>query len=161
MSFCQPQQINGKIIFTDTLIYYGPGASALTIFLNQGNSVIQATIPDSKGQFVFRNINRGLYSLVIKEISRRKDFLADSSVIVADKTLDLSITYPPPCTFVYIKGQKAACPRDHSDKIIPIVYGLPTNKTMEKAKNGFVRLGGCIVSDCDPRYYCTIHKIEF
>ena len=157
MSFCQPQQINGNITYGDS---FGDDYRGLFILLNHGDSVIQAARPDSTGEFVFKNVNRGFYNVVIKQIGR-KDFIADSLLIVADKPVHLAMIYPPPCMLVYLKGHKPICPRDHSDKIIPIVYGFPRNKTMEKAKKGLVRLGGCLVSDCDPRYYCTIHKIEF
>mgnify|MGYP006992455168 CR=1 FL=1 len=36
----------------------------------------------------------------------------------------------------------------------------PTLKTMRKAKNGRVHLGGCVKTNCDPHYYCKIHQVE-
>jgi hypothetical protein len=57
-------------------------------------------------------------------------------------------------------GKKPTCIGGHTDHIIPIVYGLPTEKTMTKAEKGLVHLGGCIVSEDDPKYYCKIHQVE-
>ena len=61
----------------------------------------------------------------------------------------------------YLKNRKPICPiGNHTNNIIPIVYGLPTPKTMAKAKKGLVHLGGCVLSNCDPHYYCTVHNKE-
>jgi len=65
----------------------------------------------------------------------------------------------PPKT-VHKKRPKQSCVGGHTDHIIPIVYGEPTEKTMKKAELGLVHLGGCVMSDSDPKFYCTIHKIE-
>jgi hypothetical protein len=46
----------------------------------------------------------------------------------------------------------------HTDRLLPIVYGRPTPKTMRRAQQGTVVLRGCLVSGCDPRYYCPVHK---
>ena len=52
------------------------------------------------------------------------------------------------------------CPKGHSDQIIPIVYGYPGPKLMREANECKVKLGGCIVQESDPKWYCKIHKIE-
>jgi hypothetical protein len=59
-----------------------------------------------------------------------------------------------------VKNSRPCCLNGHTDNIIPIVYGEPNEKTMEKASQGKVLLGGCIVTTGAPKYYCTIHKIE-
>lgn len=47
------------------------------------------------------------------------------------------------------------CPKCYSEKeVIPIVYGYPGKALMEQAQKGLVLLGGCIVCDEDPRWYC-------
>lgn len=44
-------------------------------------------------------------------------------------------------------------------KLVPIAYGYPTYKTFEQARRGEVALGGCIVSDDDPKWACaTCHE---
>ena len=47
------------------------------------------------------------------------------------------------------------CPKCN-DKLIEIVYGLPTVEVMEKAENGEVFLGGCCIIGGSKtlRYYC-------
>ena len=47
---------------------------------------------------------------------------------------------------------------EHTDHILPIVYGIPTSEEKQKALKGIVFLGGISDSDCDPKYYCTIHS---
>lgn len=38
-------------------------------------------------------------------------------------------------------------------RLVPLVMGLPTPETLERAKRGEVKLGGCIVSGFEPQYY--------
>jgi hypothetical protein len=64
--------------------------------------------------------------------------------------------FPNPC-----KKSVKVCPENHTNKLIPIVYGLPGEKLIRKAKKGKVMLGGCIVTDCDPKWYCKVHKLMF
>jgi hypothetical protein len=47
---------------------------------------------------------------------------------------------------------------DHTDRLLPIVYGRPASQTQRLAQQGKVVLRGCLISGCDPRYYCPIHK---
>ena len=54
------------------------------------------------------------------------------------------------------------CPKcGHSDLVVPIVYGYPTNEAMEAAERGEVILGGCEVGDIDPRCLCHRCQIYF
>ena len=46
------------------------------------------------------------------------------------------------------------CPRCSSSKVLPIVYGYPSEDLMAEAEAGKVRLGGCIVSPGDPDRAC-------
>jgi hypothetical protein len=48
-----------------------------------------------------------------------------------------------------------ACPSCGSaEDTVPIVYGFPTEETMERAKRGRVVLGGCMVSSESPQWHC-------
>jgi hypothetical protein len=38
--------------------------------------------------------------------------------------------------------------------MVPIVYGLPTEETFEKAEAGEFALGGCVVRFDDPKWAC-------
>jgi len=44
-------------------------------------------------------------------------------------------------------------PKGGSPRLVPLVMGLPTRETVERAKRGEVILGGCIVSGFEPKYY--------
>jgi len=156
MTYCQSGQIVGHITKKGDASLE---RNYLTVLLTQGDSTIKGTMADKSGFFKFDNVSNGVYSLKIRQIGYR-DFVTDNLKIVKDSILRLNLTYPPPCNFVYEKGRKPMCIGGHTDNIIPIVYGLPTKKTMDKAKKGLLHLGGCVVSDCDPHYYCTTHKIE-
>jgi len=58
--------------------------------------------------------------------------------------------------------KKPVCPvGNHQDNIIPIIYGEPTGETMKKVQEGLVHLGGCIITDIEPKYFCKIHKKKF
>lgn len=47
------------------------------------------------------------------------------------------------------------CPQCGSEDVVEIVYGYPTEETLERAEAGEVRLGGCVVGHCDPNRYCN------
>jgi hypothetical protein len=44
-------------------------------------------------------------------------------------------------------------PKGRPPRLVPLVMGLPTRETVERAKRGEVILGGCIVSGFEPKYY--------
>jgi DNA-directed RNA polymerase subunit RPC12/RpoP len=46
------------------------------------------------------------------------------------------------------------CPRCGSDKVVRILYGLPTAKGRIEAEAGRIALGGCVVTDNAPQYQC-------
>ena len=56
---------------------------------------------------------------------------------------------------------KVNCPNGHSDNIIPIVYGYPSDELFEQAKQGEIHLGGCCITQDDPHWYCKKHDLEF
>jgi len=46
------------------------------------------------------------------------------------------------------------CPRCHSDEVIPIVYGEPSEEMFEESVAGRVALGGCGVFPESPDFTC-------
>jgi hypothetical protein len=50
------------------------------------------------------------------------------------------------------------CPNDHTDSIIPIIYGYPGEELLGKSDSGLAVIGGCEMMD---EHYCKIHKISF
>lgn len=53
------------------------------------------------------------------------------------------------------------CPKNHSDSIIPIIYGFPSEELFEQEDSGLVWLGGCEVWDEAPTWHCKIHQLDF
>ncbi len=54
------------------------------------------------------------------------------------------------------------CPKgNHSDSIIPIIYGFPSEEMFQKSDSGLVALGGCGLPENPKKYWCKIHKIDF
>jgi hypothetical protein len=132
--------------------------SGLHIVLKKGYMVMNETKTDGEGKFHINSISPGWYTLVIDHIGYRWEFTMDSIKMVKDSTLQLEIDYPGLCRFVYENEKNPKCKEGHTDNIIPIVYGKPLRETVQKAEKGLIYLGGCMVTDRDPHYYCTIHK---
>jgi hypothetical protein len=79
---------------------------------------------------------------------------------LSDKQVkDTSIHLPKSCKTV---THTDTCPKCKSNKdVIKIIYGMPNKKLMKQADKGLVRLGGCVVNDCFPKYYCKRDDFEF
>ena len=54
------------------------------------------------------------------------------------------------------------CPKCQNNKdVVPIGYGLPGPEMSEEAIMGKIRLGGCIIDDSSPDWYCKKCELEF
>lgn len=51
------------------------------------------------------------------------------------------------------KSKNPICPKCNK-KLVEIVYGMPSSEMFKKAKNKEVKLGGCEITEYDPKYYC-------
>ncbi len=70
--------------------------------------------------------------------------------------------FDPAITEVECEPAAKICPfENHTNQIVPVVYGLPGAKLRRKADKGKVKLGGCLISGCDPQWYCKIHDKTF
>ncbi len=49
---------------------------------------------------------------------------------------------------------RVECPSCGSPEVAQIVFGYPTEETLDAGARGSVVLGGCIVSDNDPEWHC-------
>lgn len=59
----------------------------------------------------------------------------------------------------YAAKQCPICLR--SKYVLPITYYLPTKKMFRKASRGKMYLGGCMVYDYSPHFYCKKDEFEF
>lgn len=52
------------------------------------------------------------------------------------------------------KKKPQPCPKCGSLDVVPILYGYPMPEAMAAAEKGLISLGGCCVTDRDPRKRC-------
>jgi hypothetical protein len=57
--------------------------------------------------------------------------------------------------------ESSNCPKCKSKDVIPIVYGKPSNQTLERSERGEIKLGGCCLYGNDLKSYCKNCKNEF
>ena len=131
----------------------------LDTWVKKGDSIVIRIAITSSGLHHFGNFKQGVYNLELHD-HRSRAMKIDSVQIIADSITTLSISYPGFCKYIYPAGYKPMCPKGHNDSIVNIMYGFASEKMVKKAKKGLIHLGGCIITDCDPKYYCTKHKIE-
>lgn len=54
------------------------------------------------------------------------------------------------------------CPLCHrKENVIPIIYGKPGKGSIKLAEIGNIKLGGCMVSEKSPKFYCKTDNFEF
>ena len=111
----------------------------------------------------YRNIQPGHYKILV--IGRGQSSVVKDSIIVEQgQSLVLNFIINGPCLYDHPVGYIPTCPKNHTDSIIPIVYGLISAKGdtfIKNKKDEKVRYAGCVTTDCDPQFYCKQHDIEF
>ncbi len=76
-----------------------------------------------------------------------------------NSTKELIILLPKPCSST---RKTNICPICKSKKnVINIVYGDPAEKTIKKAEEGKIILGGCMVQPCNLNRHCTKDDFSF
>lgn len=152
-SFCQTASIKGFVCHGLSNM----PSKYITIGLYQNKELIKPCKSDSSGYFIIENIRPGEYELKFSTIGY-SFYLIPKIQLFADSTLFIQANYPCPN-----KGRnpKKICPYGHKDDIIPISYGLPSDKMLKKAEKRKCFLSGCMVSECNPKWHCTKHKINF
>lgn len=85
-------------------------------------------------------------------------------ILKKDATVEIKFDYPPKiCPYERTK-LTGICPTgNHKNNVIPIVYGLimGSKSFFRKVEKGKIELGGCMVTDCDPNWYCKTHDRRF
>ena len=46
------------------------------------------------------------------------------------------------------------CPKCHSEGVIKIIYGLPSDELIKESRQGKFALGGCCVDESNPNWEC-------
>jgi len=52
------------------------------------------------------------------------------------------------------KGKRRLCPNCGSQNVVPMIYGLPGPELIQEQEEGKVELGGCLISEDNPRRCC-------
>jgi hypothetical protein len=153
-SAAQTYVLSGQVIDS----YTGGGFAGATVLLRQDTTIVAGCNTNRDGSFQLKKPGLRDYTLEVVTISYRTKRV--QLVGSGTNSAPLRILMPGFCPYAYKRGKKPACLGGHTDQVVPIAYGLPGAKTMKKAKQGKLCLGGCNVTDCDPGYYCLIHKRE-
>jgi hypothetical protein len=151
---CQQGQLTGHVTTGDR----AEGFAGVTLTLHQAGHLVTGTVTDTNGAFAFANLPLGTYEVVLEMTGYRRESHAD--IPVTAPPTSVTIPFPGPCRYRYSSQQLPACIGGHTDHFIPIVYGFPNQRTLHRAKQGKLYLGGCEVSGCDPQYYCPLHRKE-
>jgi hypothetical protein len=133
-------------------------AAHTSVFLGIGNSRI--VFPDKDLNFSLDSLFSGITMLRIVR-GLQPDTLIKNIMIEDGKTIHLEITLTP-CKYEKSKKDKTCPVCKKKDQSIPIVYGLLVDtgkKTRRKEKEFYT--GGCVISGCDPNWYCKRDKRKF
>jgi hypothetical protein len=86
---------------------------------------------DTNGNFKIDRIAPGVYDIKIRYIGY-KDTTLHNIKILSDSEIILKINFPPPC---FYNGTGKRCPKcKRKNKVIPIVYGLPSSGMLKKER---------------------------
>jgi hypothetical protein len=108
-------------------------------------------------RFEFKNIFKDSVTVFFKPRNYPLNVFYNIKLTGKDKMWErLKIKYSPTCP--YSKDDNV-CPKcHHSKKVVRIVYGAVFIPKGNKSK---IKLGGCVITDCSPYWYCNKHKLRF
>jgi len=102
----------------------------------------------------------GKYKIVFSAFGQQSHTI--DSIYVGAEKLEVEIKMSGRCLYDYPVDYTPICPKQHKDNIIPIEYGLIVRAKKQGTEEApKFHSGGCVISGCDPGYFCTIHKLEF
>jgi hypothetical protein len=166
--FCvaQPIKIDGKIVLDnedDKVLVI----EKTKIILKQ-NGFEQITTVNNELGFSFEINNFDMIEITaipkgIGNISGRSYTFKNIGMRESDT---IKIDFPYSLTCKYDKSiENKTCPIcKKQDQVIPISYGLiseESNKLLERGNATKYKTGGCVVSDCDPNWFCQRDKLDF
>lgn len=107
----------------------------------------------------FKSSETAYYTLHMERHDSLKGI--DSILVRRGQQLVVNLTIRGPCLYDHPSDYIPVCPKNHRNRIVPITYGLIFYTEKSKSKKGKFYSGGCIVTDCDPQFFCKKHKISF
>jgi hypothetical protein len=158
--FCAGQAIRLNQVIVNLTLKYVPA----TIHLTRDTFSINLLPVGANGKkIIYNNIEAGWYKISVSGPGKPKQMM-DSIDLKKGQHLVLHIDAKGECLYAHPKNYVPICPKNHNDNIIPIVYGLIAERGNTFIKNSMdekVHYGGCVITSCDPNFYCKIHEIEF
>lgn len=111
---------------------------------------------DENGNFSFNNLPVGIYEINCKFIGIKDSTVSDIKVYT-DSTTKLKINFRNPYCEYDNSIKNKSCPVCHKkNKVIPIGYGFSPGSRRKK-----VYPGGCIITICDPNWFCERDSTKF
>lgn len=161
--FCQSGEISGKLLIANEEERNAMPSKVYAI-LKYENSRDSIQV-DEKFNFKFENLPSGKYYLgfSIQNFPRNFYYIYN---LKDDEKINIDIEFKPICPYQNSK-EKTSCPLcKKEDKVIEIVYGLRATIVKKGEKENLkskikVFEGGCVVSDCQPSWYCERDKTKF
>ena len=117
-----------------------------------------STYTDSLGNYFMDSIPVGSQSFLFYA-SGYQDTIVYDIPFKKDSITYVNILYPTFCKYSDMKSNCPICLK--KNKVIPIIYGYPSDKMRKKNEQGKIRLGGCILTGCDPKWYYKKDNKEF
>lgn len=155
--FAQTQQ-NCDAVY-DVQIAYRPATIQL---LTDTNSFPPSNINNIR-KTIYRSIKPGHYKIKISGPGQTSE-IKDNIFVKQGQQLVLNFKISGPCLYDHPVGYTPTCPKNHTDNIIPVVYGLIATRGDSFIKNKEdekIRYASCVTTDCEPQFYCKLHDIEF
>lgn len=158
--FCFGQTKKNNSALYNLTIAYRPAVVAILADTGVLNSFVNC---GNIEQMTFTDITPGQYKIQISG-QGQQTVIRDSIAVKKGQDLVLRFTVTGPCLYDHPANYIPTCPKNHSDSIIRIVYGLVTKRGdsfIKDKKDMKVKYAGCITTGCDPQFYCKEHDIDF
>lgn len=124
---------------------------------NEKKPIQEIYLTDPDSTFMVNDLESAIY--FIQFITIYGTYLYRDLNLIDNKYLELQIELPPDvCCYAL---PIVRCPHGHYNKVVKVIYGYPTRYSLFRARYKRIHLGGCMVTDCDPNYYCKKHNIYF
>jgi hypothetical protein len=143
----------------EIIVAYKPA----TIKIILDTSIVTTSTISYSQTITYTDLKEGVYKVEVTG-QNQKTLERDSIFVKENNKLILSFKLEGPCLFSYPKNYMPTCPHGHRDSIIPIVYGLVVGNGNTFYKNKAemkIKYAGCVVTGCDPQFYCKTHNIDF
>ena len=154
--FCQSGEIGGKLMIANEEERSSLPSKIYAILKHE--NIKDSIQVDGNFNFKFENLRSGKYyvSFSVRNYPINRSYIFN---LKEGEKINQDIELKPICAFQNSK-EKTNCPVCKKiDKVIPISYGLsvsivPKGKKENTNRKNKVHEGGCVVSDCQPNWYC-------